>query len=340
MQQVYQMWYTIEYCLASFCRRLPRTLMYISIILISLLFSSCKHPAAQAVFDEAFMLLYPDISQAVAREFPLENVASPKVAPQLLEKKIEKKTTDNQSLNIFITSPSVAIAFQEFASKDRFTVINLLTPANGFCSVEWDNAWAYQQLGLLTGYRIAALRKETAKDASAALLFARGIGRSDKELEVFNQAFREGYLRATVDNKQKQSLDQVGMIPENALEIFDVDNMNLPGDRLEQTLSVLRQIEEKKLTILIFACTSRLALERAREIQGIDIMADLRGLGKDISHKRLFAALGENSSNLIRVLRNTVKEVQNGNTEPHSEYIRPDLILSKEARRIQQKLKP
>ncbi|HPG96536.1 MAG TPA: hypothetical protein PK533_04085, partial [Rectinema sp.] len=221
-----------------------------------------------------------------------------------------------------------------------FTVINLLTPANGFCSVEWDNAWAYQQLGLLTGYRIAALRKETAKDASAALLFARGIGRSDKELEVFNQAFREGYLRATVGNKQKQSLDQVGMIPENALEIFDVDNMNLPGDRLEQTLSVLRQIEEKKPTILIFACTSRLALERAREIQGIDIMADLRGLGKDISHKRLFAALGENSSNLIRVLRNTVKEVQNGNTEPHSKYIRPDLILSKEARRIQQKLKP
>ncbi|HPG97214.1 MAG TPA: hypothetical protein PK533_07535, partial [Rectinema sp.] len=79
------------------------------------------------------MLLYPDISQAVAREFPLENVASPKVAPQLLEKKIEKKTTDNKSLNIFITSPSVAIAFQEFASDDRFTLINLLTPANGFC---------------------------------------------------------------------------------------------------------------------------------------------------------------------------------------------------------------
>ena len=289
-------------------------------------------------FDEALCFLSGSLSSCCKR-IPARECGKPKVAQQLLEKKIEK-TTDNKSLNIFITSPSVAIAFQEFASDDRFTLINLLTPANGFCSVEWDNAWAYQQLGLLTGYRIAALRKETAKDASAALLFARGIGRSDKELEVFNQAFREGYLRATVDNKQKQSLDQVGMIPENALEIFDVDNMNLPGDRLEQTLSVLRQIEEKKLTILIFACTSRLALERAREIQGIDIMADLRGLGKDISHKRLFAALGENSSNLIRVLRNTVKEVQNGNTEPHSEYIRPDLILSKEARRIQQKLKP
>ncbi|OQB95091.1 MAG: hypothetical protein BWX81_02118 [Spirochaetes bacterium ADurb.Bin110] len=334
------MWHTIEHCSTSFYRRLPRTSMYITIVLINLLFSSCKHPAAQAIFDEAFMLLYPDLSQAVAREFPLESVASLKGAPQLLEKIIKKKTADNQSLNIFITSPSVAAALQEFASEDRFAVINLLAPANGFFSVEWDNAWAYQQLGLLAGYRVAALRKETAKDASAALLFARGIGRSDKELEVFNQAFREAYLLATIGTKQKQSSNEVEMVPKNALEIFDVDNMNLPGDRLEQALSVLRQIEEKKPTILIFACTSRLALERACEIQGIDIMADLRGLGKDISHKRLFAALGENSSYLIRALRNTAKEIQNGNTEPHSEYIRPDLILSKEARRIQQKLKP
>mgnify|MGYP007111970661 CR=1 FL=1 len=179
MQQAYQMWYKNKHFCISFRQGLARKMLYTTIVLISLLFSSCRHPMAQAVFDEAFMLLYPDLSQAVASKFQLDSVASPGAATQLLEKMTDPKTTDNQSLKIIIASPSVTPVIQEFASKGCFALINLLTPANGFYSVEWDNAWAYRQIGLLAGYRLAVLQKETDKNASAALLFARGIGRSD-----------------------------------------------------------------------------------------------------------------------------------------------------------------
>ncbi len=340
MQQAYQMWYKNKHFCISFRQGPARKMLYTTIVLISLLFSSCRHPMAQAVFDEAFMLLYPDLSQAVASKFQLESVTNPEAATQLLEKMIDPKTTDNQSLKIIIASPSVTPVIQEFASKGCFVLINLLTPANGFYSVEWDNAWAYRQIGLLAGYRLAVLQKETDKNASAALLFARGIGRSDTELEVFNRAFRDSYLLATMGTEQENSSNQAAIMPENALKVFDVDNLNLPGDRLEQVLSVVEQIEEIKPSVLIFACTSRLALEKTCEIQGIDIIADIRGLGKDIPHKKLFASLGENRSNLLRALLKTVKEIEDGNTEPHSVYLKPSLELSKEARRIQQELKP
>jgi hypothetical protein len=319
--------------------------------LLPIVLGGCERAPVHAIVDEAFALVYPELSSKLVKEFPLApshtmesaKNSGPYLSYPLQPGRIEAlvnalddtdrprasgRTGRTSPIQIFVTSPAVAETFPP-SRLDAHTVgINLLAPAGSFVSVEWDSEWAYRELGLIAGYRLASLRKKEDAAASAAILFSRGTGRGQKELDAFAQAFGEGLRLAGSDDS--------GTAPASeALSVFDVDSMNLPGDRLEQVLSALRQVETKKPRLLVLASGSRLALETASRTTNIDIMADVRGLGPDISAKKLFAVVGENTPALISAISQLSQKIEKGETVPGSTRVYPALILSREARRIQ-----
>jgi len=302
--------------------------------------------------DEAFALVYPELSSKLVEEFPLtpphmtegkENTG-PYLSYPLQTVKIESlmesllgspnkspvggPPRESSDMNIFVTTPAVAEVFPVSRLDGQSVGINLLVPADSFFSIEWDSEWAYHEMGLIAGYRLASLQKDKDPGASAAILFSRGIGRSQSELDAFAQAFMEGLQRG---GSGGLGSDQAAEM----LLVFDVDSMNLPGDRLEQTLSALRQVEEKHPQLLMLASGSRLTLESAARKENIDIMADIRGLGSDLSTKNLFAAIEENTPVLISAISRLSQNIEKGEIVADSMRVKPELILSREARRIQ-----
>jgi len=270
-------------------------------LLLSVLLTGCQRPPVHAMVDEAFALVYPELSSKLVKEFPLtpphttKGTENPR--PYLsyplqtinIESLIESllgspnrdpvggPTREFSDMNIFVTTPAVAQVFPKQMLGSKIMGINLLVPADSFLSIEWDSEWAYHEMGLIAGYRLASLQKDKTPGASAAILFSRGIGRSQSELDAFAQAFMEGLQQGGGGLSSTQAAEM--------LLVFDVDSMNLPGDRLEQTLSALRQVEEKHPQLLMLASGSRLTLESAARKENIDIMADIRGLGSDLSTK-------------------------------------------------------
>jgi len=288
--------------------------------------------------DEAFALVYPEFSSKLVQTFPpaTKNASggakdtSLYLTYPLQADRIESfigASSEGLTTEIFVTTPAVATVFPASRLGANTVGINLLAPENSFLSVEWDGEWAYRELGLIAGYRLASLRNKEGSNASAAILFSRGIGRSSKELDAFAQAFGEGMRFAEGDGADTASASE-------ALSVFDVDSMNLPGDRLEQTLSALRQAEDKKPRLLVLASGSRLALETAVEAKATDIMADLRGLGPNLPTTKIFAAVGENGSALIAAIEHLAQKIKKRETVTDAILVKPELILSKEARHI------
>ncbi len=321
-------------------------------LLLFVLLTGCQRPPVHAMVDEAFALVYPELSSKLVKEFPLTpphttegtEYSGPYLSYPLQTVKIESfieslieapnrdpvggPPRESSDMNIFVTTPAIAQVFPKQMLGSKTIGINLLVPADSFFSIEWDSEWAYHEMGLIAGYRLASLQNDKAPGASAAILFSRGIGRSQSELDAFAQAFMEGLQRG----------GSGGLGPDQAagmLLVFDVDSMNLPGDRLEQTLSALRQVEEKNPQLLMLASGSRLALESIARKENIEIIADIRGLGSNLSTKNLFAAIEENTPALISAISRLSQNIEKGEIVADSMRVKPELILSREARRIQ-----
>lgn len=316
-------------------------------LLLPVFFVGCQRPAVHAMVDEAFALVYPQLSSKLIKEFPAvsprEKDLGPYISYPLQPEKIESLIDAQEKgsfsafskegqeatepVSIFLTTPALAEAFPLSKPERHIVGISMLAPTDSFYSVEWDSAWAYRELGLIAGYRLASLRRED-RGASAALIFSRGIGRSSRELEAFTQSFEQGFsLEGPIPSE--------GRPAEDALVVFDLESMHLPGDQLEQILSALRQIEDTKPRLLVLATGSRTALEKAASMKNIEIMADTRGLGSDVPIKNLFAAIGENEGALISAARHLAQTIGAGKAAPKRVFVRPSLILSKEAKTIQ-----
>ena len=323
-------------------------------IFLSALLVGCGHAPAHAAADEAFALVYPELSSRLIREFPTiaENKKNPSpylsYPPQ--SEKIESFLTTSESkpssslasdkqkkelpVQVFVTTPAVTGVFPPARLGENVVLINLLAPtaqAQSCFSVEWNSAWAYRELGLIVGYRLASLRHSGGGNASAAILFSVGIGRSLEELSAFTESFKKGFLLASSNSPHEAPA-------ENTLLVFDLESMRLPGDQLEQTLSALRQIEEKKPRILVLASGSRLAFEKSLAMKEIEISADLRGLGTELSTKDLFAAIEENDVALVSAARHLARELGARKNIPNITLVKPSLALSKEARKIRASL--
>ncbi|SLM19426.1 hypothetical protein SPIRO4BDMA_50941 [uncultured spirochete] len=322
----------------------------LSAMLLSVFLAGCDRAPIHATVDEAFALVYPELSSKVVKEFPpipintregaknsdaylpyplqpgrieaLVNALDDKNRP-----KASERAGSASPIQIFVTSPAVAETFPP-SRLDAHTVgINLLAPADSFFSVEWDSEWAYRELGLIAGYRLASLQKKEDAAASAAILFSRGTGRGQKELDAFTQSFEKGFRLAG-------SRASAPLPPAGALSVFDVESMGLPGNHLEQVLSALRQAEDRKPRLLVLASGSRLALEKAIGMKDIDIMADVRSLGPDLPVKKIFAAIGENTPALISAIRNLAKKIEEGDAALETVRVYPTIVLSKEAKHI------
>lgn len=314
--------------------------------LLSVFLAGCGRPPVHTMVDEAFALIYPELSSKIVRKFPLASIhteeaksSGPYLSYPLQTGSIESLlgAPDKRSSptpEIFVTTPAIAEVFPVSRLDGHAVGINLLAPADSFLSIEWDSEWAYRELGLIAGYRLASLRKQEGAGASAAMLFSRGTGRGTKELDAFRQAFtqafEEGFRLAAPGDAGAPSPSAA-----DALSVFDVDSMNLPGDRLEQVLSALRQVEDTRPRLLVLASGSRLALETSLGMKNVDIVADVRGLGSDIPARRIFAAIGENDSAFVSAIGDLAQKIEKREAVVNTVRVKPDLILSKEARRIQ-----
>jgi hypothetical protein len=326
------------------------------------LLSGCSHPPVSAMLDEAFALVYPDLSARLVREFPVPSSAaktaakatSPYLSYPVQPGKIESLAqsiaqswpsgSTSSSAHIFVASPAVAHAFPVKLLDEGSTCVSLFSraepalpeiaqlaesPSGRTLAIMWDSEWAYRQIGLIAGYRIGIERKNGNTEVNAAILFSSGLGRSEADLDAFVEAFRTAMETAGArdsDNGQ-------------ALLPFNIDHMNLPGDKLEQALSALAQIKDKKPSLLVIAAGSRTALEKAQEMKDIELAADLRGLGQGIPTRNLFAAIGENNSAIIAAIRNAAQLIEKKDVMPPIIYVKPALQFSKEAARIDAILK-
>lgn len=313
---------------------------------LSVFFVGCQRPAVHAMVDEAFTLVYPQLSSKLIKEFP---AASPReknlgpyipypLQPEKIESLIDAQEKGSSSafskegqeaaepVSIFVMTPALAGVFPLSKPSRQVVGICMLAPTESFYSVEWDSAWAYRELGLIAGYRLASLQRED-KGARAAILFSRGTGRSSEELEAFTQSFEQG---VSLEGPTPSG----GRLADDALVVFDLESMQLPGDQLEQILSAMRQVEDKKPRLVVLATGSRTALEKAANMKNIEIIADTRGLGSDVPIKNLFAAIGENDEALVSATRRLAQTIGAGKAAPKRVFVRPSLVLSKKAKTI------
>ncbi len=285
----------------------------------------CARSDAQPLIDQAFALMYPELSARILKEFhastqgkigasnetyiPLPSTSHPA--------NIDPKT-------LYIASPAVAASLTGFVQQTRARGISLLAEEPGFSAIVWDSAWAYRQLGFIAGFRTATLRTSSMPDAAASILFSRGIGRSDEELKAFKSAFIEGANAAGTQD--------LGSANKNLLTIMDVDSLGLHGNRQEQTLAACSQMLQNAPAVVIIAAGSLGAFEKTLSYRGV-IIADLRGLGQNISKKKLFAALEENVAGLTKALSQLVRSLNTSVSTANTTRVKPNLYLSSEARR-------
>lgn len=321
----------------------------------------CSHPPVSAMLDEAFALVYPDLSARLVKEFPAPTNASKTAAkaaspylsypvqPGKIESLIHSITQGGHpgsaslSMHLFIASPAVADAFPFSLLNEDQVCMSLLSRPRDLkptenaisivpqqeISILWDSEWAYRQIGLIAGYHIGIERKNGNTEAKAAILFSGGVGRSEADLDAFAQSFQAGMQTAGAYDSDS----------DRALLSFNVDRMNLPGDRLEQALSALAQVKDKQPSLLLVAAGSRTVLEKAQEMRGAELAADLRGLGQGIPTRNLFAAIGENNGAIVAAIRNAARLIENKNRLPPVMSVKPSLQFSREAARIDAILK-
>jgi len=326
------------------------------------LLASCSHPPVSAMLDETFALVYPNLSARLVREFPAPSSAaktavkatSPYLSYPVQPGKIESLAqsiaqsrpsgSSSSPAHIFVASPAVADAFPVKLLDEGSTCVSLFSLAEPVLqkiaqaaesssgrtlAIMWDSEWAYRQIGLIAGYRIGIDRKNGNTEANAAILFSSGLGRSEADLDAFVQSFRTAMKTAGARDSDN----------DQALLRFNIDHMNLPGDKLEQALSALAQIKDKKPSLLVVAAGSRLALEKAQEMKGTELAADLRGLGEGISARSLFAAIGENNTAIIAAIRNAAQLIEKKDILSPIISVKPALQFSREAARIDAILK-
>ena len=298
----------------------------------------CARAEAHPLIDGAFALIYPEFSARIFKEFgnsrqnrgqsphdkyvPLPPASSP---PNI------------NSTEIYIASPAIAAMLKGQAQQSGADIVSLLGDVGAFPSVNWDSAWAYTQMGLIAGYRTAALRASTRTDSMASLLFSRGSGRTVTELKAFESAFAQGaraagYQESEMPREGTNGNLSADLRQNQLLTVFDVDSMGLHGDPLEQTLAACAQMLQKNPSVIVIAAGSLGALEKALSNSG-EVLADLRGLGQDLSKKTLFAAIEENVDGLMRSTERLVRAIREKKPIPKDALVPPTLYLTGEARR-------
>lgn len=293
--------------------------------------AGCTHPRADSLFDEAFATLYPELTSRISSAFPTDTRGKKNEGTQsgdYLHIPINAASLHLHLEDIYITSPAVTACLPPSDTGTSARALCLLVQKQGYPAVLWDSGWAYREMGLIAGYRTGVLQKKAMPAAKAAVLFARGIGRSEKELNAFVNAFAVGARAAGLGKAESES----------ALSVFDVDSMHLHGDRLEQVMATYAQMMRGSPNIIMLAADSRGTLEKALN-GNQNVLADTRGLGKDIPKSHLLAAIGENDAAVATAVEKLVRDIENDKSFPGTIYVKPSLHLSRDARRIQKALR-
>ncbi len=313
------------------------------VILATIALGGCVRANARPLIDRAFALIYPELSARILGEFGDARLGKGQSPEDVyLPLPFVSSSANISSKEIYIASPAIAAALVGQVEQTGASVIGLLSNGGAFPSVNWHSAWAYRQMGLIAGYRTAALRVSTHADSRASILFSRGIGRSDAELKAFECGFAEGARAAGFQDLETCNDGPGGVADSNApqsllLTVFDVDSMELHGDRLEQTLAACEQMLQGSPSVVVVAAGSLGALQKALDMPG-DVIADLRGLGQQISKKKLFAATEENIDGLVHATERVVRAMREKKPIPDITLVPPSLYLSEEARRSEQGL--
>jgi len=314
-------------------------------ILATVALGGCARAGARPLIDRAFALIYPELSARILKEFG-DGQRGRGPEDKYLPLPFSSSPPNINSKEIYIASPAIAAAIESQIGQTGARVVSLLGDASALPSVDWDSAWAYRQMGLIAGYRAAAIRTSSPPDSRASILFSRGIGRTDAELEAFERGFDEGARAAGIQNSVIDSAEAPGNAEPGApksrfLKVFDVDSMGLHGDRLEQTLAACAQMLQSSPgpSVIVVAAGSLGALEKTLQTQG-EVIADMRGLGQGISQKRLLAAVGENIGALVEATGQLVRELHEGKPAPKVTLVRPTLYLAGEARRALKAAQP
>lgn len=290
------------------------------VLVVAASLGGCARTEARPLIDRAFAVLYPELAAAEMKALGAKkgtDAGASAVAGDdysYLPLPTQSQRFDIGAEEIAVASPAVVEALQSAAKQTKTRIVSLLVPASGFSSVSWDSEWAYRQAGLVAGYRTALLRRTTAPGATAGILFARGIGRSDAELSAFEAGFAQGGAEISL------------------LSVFDVDAMGLRGDRLEQTLAACSQMLERGPGVVAVAAGSRSALEKALGARS-EIIADLRGLGPYRLKEKILFGIEENAPALVRAVSSAVRALHAPEAGPLAIRVPPALSLSSEARR-------
>ncbi len=320
-----------------------------SILIICAIACSCmagclgrREPRAYAMIDDAFSLIYPEITNILLRDFSTSLTAS-RIAPPLLSYppdpvQIDARLSlisDNADSHI-IASPAIAGYLARKGESIGTRGISLLgLPQEGLAPgwkvLRWDSRETFRVLGTLAALWFNANLVSKNAEAPAALhvsiVYARGPGRTDDDLNAFVEAFRQSLSSAAPDLDERPSLE------DGVISIFDIDAMHLPGDRAAQVQSALLQAQSRNPGLLVLAAGSSRALDAARKWQNTAIIADLRGLGTNIDTRGLFAAIGENP----KAIRSTLNaEIQRAREQSFQDdlLVAPALILSRDAQRL------
>jgi len=300
------------------------------IILFCAILGGCARSEGYSLFDEAFVIIYPELASSMLHNFPsaLTRRGSTTDASQnFLPLPISVTGLTVESDAAAVVSPAVAIALTHTKNEVSNPIIDLLIQQPGHFSVLWESEGAYFEMGLLAGYRTGLLRNTSKPAATAALLFSQGVGRTEREVNAFVSAFDRG-----------MHIAGSGEIAQNAaLSVFNVESMGFQGDKLEQTIAAYAQMMDKHPDIVMLAAGSREVVERALgKVQ--DLLVDSRGLGGDIPKDNLFAEIEENESAIISATRELVHEIKAGLITPKTVLVKPKMYVSPRGKSFQKKL--
>jgi len=127
-------------------------------------------PSIDAYIDLSFPLVYPELSRAIAHQFPTHMQSTQEEVKAALAD--IPSVPSHASPHMLLLSPAL-VPLESLPETAHWPIITLLLHSDVYSSIEWDSEWAYQQIGFLAGAQIAQLRQENNPTAMAAILFLR-----------------------------------------------------------------------------------------------------------------------------------------------------------------------